>query len=64
MRVYSNAESVALTLNGAPLGDGTRDGRVFSWPVRLRPGSNVLTARAEVHGSVHTDEVTWQLSQQ
>lgn len=64
VRVYSNAESVALTLNGAPLGDGTRDGRVFSWPVRLRPGSNVLTAQAEVHGSVHTDEVTWQLSQQ
>lgn len=47
VKVYSNAESVELWLNGVSCGKGTSTDRTFVWPdVVLTPGENVVEARA------------------
>ncbi|MEC3909202.1 glycoside hydrolase family 2 TIM barrel-domain containing protein [Sphingobium sp. CR2-8] len=64
VRVYSNAPSTQLLLNGTSLGARTDcDGHVCVWQnVRLAAGTNVLTARGSISGTAVTDRVEWRLS--
>src|SRR5689334_18849897 len=63
VKVYSNAASVTLTLNGASVGTKSSSDHIFTWTgVTLRTGANTVTATATVNGSPLTDTVTWTLS--
>ncbi|MFI6549352.1 glycoside hydrolase family 2 TIM barrel-domain containing protein [Streptomyces prunicolor] len=61
VKVYSNAQSVRLTLNGTVVGSRPGAGHVFTWPIRLRPGKNTITAESLIAGKRHIDTVTWVL---
>ena len=61
VRVYSNAPSVSLTLNGASLGAQPCPERICVWhDVALRPGANHLEATATHGGLRATDSLDWQ----
>jgi beta-galactosidase len=63
IKVYSNASSVNLTLNGTSLGAKDGTDHIFIWTgVTLRAGTNTVTATATVNGTPVTDTVTWTLS--
>jgi beta-galactosidase len=63
VKVYSNASSVTLTLNGTSLGALSSSDHIFTWAgVTLRPGANTVTATATINGTPVTDTVTWTLS--
>ncbi|MGI5241117.1 glycoside hydrolase family 2 TIM barrel-domain containing protein [Dactylosporangium sp. CA-139066] len=63
VKIYSNASSVTLTLNGASLGAKSSADHIFTWTgVTLRSGTNTVTATAVINGSTVTDTVTWTLS--
>lgn len=60
VRVYSNADRVALSLNGASLGEADCVDRICVFPqVRLAPGRNRVEARAQVADVVLMDVVEW-----
>jgi beta-galactosidase len=64
VKVYSNAQEVALEVNGISLGakrdpDGSR---IFRWPgVTLSPGENRVSARAQFGASAVSDSCVWTL---
>lgn len=61
--VYSNAARVALTLNGKPLGEVPCAGSICTMEgVRLAPGVNVVTARAQFGARTVDDRVEWTLA--
>jgi beta-galactosidase len=63
VKVYSNASSVTLTLNGTSLGARSSTDHIFNWTgVTLRQGANTVTATATINGTTLTDTVTWTLS--
>jgi beta-galactosidase len=63
VKVYSNAASLTLTLNGTSLGAKTSSDHIFTWTgVTLRTGANTVTANATINGTPVTDTVTWTLS--
>ena len=63
VKIYSNARSVELFLNGNSQGkrnDGTND--VFLWKdVHLSPGENRIEARAEREATQLVDRCAWTL---
>ena len=63
VKIYSNAGTVELLLNGKSLGkrrDGTND--VFIWQhVQLQPGENRIEARAKRGGRSLSDSCVWSL---
>ncbi|HEY0711280.1 MAG TPA: glycoside hydrolase family 2 TIM barrel-domain containing protein, partial [Polyangia bacterium] len=60
IRVYSNAPSVELKLNGKSLGSKTATDRIFVWPdVTWAAGANKVEVSAVVDGKTVTDEVTF-----
>jgi beta-galactosidase len=63
VKVYSNAASVELVLNGVSCGRKTTTDRIFLWPdVALTPGENLVEARASfgVKGEdVRADRCVW-----
>jgi beta-galactosidase len=63
VKVYSNAESVELWLNGVSCGRRSGTDRMFLWPdLVLAPGENVVEARAAFGAdreSAHVDRCTW-----
>ena len=62
IKVYSNADRVALTLNGKSLGDVACVDRICLLPnVRLVPGANVVEASAAFQGGAVRDRVQWRL---
>ena len=62
VKVYSNAASVTLTLNGTSLGARSTTDHIFTWTgVTLRPGANTVTATATINGTPVSDAVTWTL---
>jgi beta-galactosidase len=66
VKVYSNADSVQLSVNGATIGTLTQDQCttkvcVFK-NVRLRAGANKLTANGKHGGSTVNDSVDWSLN--
>ncbi|WP_293647434.1 glycoside hydrolase family 2 protein [Sphingopyxis sp. RIFCSPHIGHO2_12_FULL_65_19] len=63
IKVYSNAPSVTVTLNGQPLGTIACAERICEIrDVRLVPGANRVTARATFGGKDVTDAVDWILA--
>lgn len=62
VKVYATADTVRLTLNGAEIGTRTSGDHIFTWPVRLQPGKNTITAESVIDGGPHTDTVTWNLA--
>jgi beta-galactosidase len=64
VKVYSNANEVALTVNGVPLGsEGDPSGsRIFRWPgVKLSPGDNRVAVTARIGQSDVADSCVWTL---
>ena len=62
IKVYSNAESVALTLNGESLGDVPCVDRVCTLEdARLVPGRNAVAVTATIGGVAVGDSVEWML---
>ena len=55
VKVYTNAASVTLFVNGQEVGTRPVDNRIASWPVTLREGENEIEVRA---GEV-ADRVVW-----
>lgn len=62
VKVYSNADTVRLRLNGTELGAKTSTDHIFTWDIQLQPGKNTVTAESTIDGKTYTDTVTWQLS--
>jgi beta-galactosidase len=66
VKVYSNADSVTLSVNGAPVGAMTsaqceQRTRIFR-RVRLSPGPNTLVAAGNHVGNPVSDSVQWSLN--
>ncbi|OYY91647.1 MAG: beta-galactosidase [Sphingomonas sp. 28-66-16] len=60
VRIYSNAPTAALSVNGKPLGSRPCPDHICVWPnVRLQPGANSVDASAEIDGHRVTDMVMW-----
>lgn len=64
VKVYANAERVALRVNGRDLGEKAGDLRVFLWDrIELQPGENRIEVRAVIGGRQLTDACVWTLRQ-
>ena len=63
VKVYSNNDTVELSMNGVSQGSCTNDGNgVFIWKnVQLSPGTNHVTAQAVIKGRTVTDACDWTL---
>lgn len=62
LKVYSNADRVTATLNGASLGTLSSSDHIFRWTnVTLKPGQNTVVVTATINGSTYTDSVDWTL---
>lgn len=62
LKVYSNADRVALTLNGKPLGEVACVDRICRLDkVRLAPGNNIVEAAANFPSGTIRDRVEWRL---
>ena len=63
VKVYSNADRVALTLNGKALGDVACVDRICLLPsASLKPGTNIVEATASFPGRVIRDRAEWHLA--
>jgi len=64
VKVYSNADTVELRLNGVSLGEKTSTDRRFVWPeAELKPGPNIVSVVARQGGRlVASDSCCWQLT--
>jgi beta-galactosidase len=63
VKVYSNADSVELFVNGMSAGVKGSSDRIFSWDnVTLLPGDNTIEADGTVGGTTYTDSVVWTLT--
>jgi beta-galactosidase len=62
VKIYSNLDKVALTVNGMPLPAQAPDGRIALWRgVKLRPGDNVIVATGHKGKALRRDTVTWRV---
>jgi beta-galactosidase len=63
VKIYSNAKTAGLFLNGTSQGTRDNDGNgVFLWhDVKLAPGENVIKAQAQTGGQTLADECRWNL---
>jgi beta-galactosidase len=63
VKVYGTADSVSLTINGVAVGSPkTSTNHIFSWPVTLSPGANVVQVTGTRGGTTYTDTATWNLA--
>jgi beta-galactosidase len=65
VKVYSNADSVRLMVNGKPVGTKTQDQALMKTfvfrNVRLQPGANSMEAEGDHAGRSVSDSVDWSL---
>ena len=61
LKIYSNADSVTLTINGERIGDQpVGDNRIVVWNrIELRPGENHILVEATRAGQSLTDSCVW-----
>jgi len=60
VKVYSNLDSVQLTVNGTVVGSMTSTDHIFRWPsVALTTGNNVIQVTGTTGATTATDMVTW-----
>lgn len=63
IKIYSNARSPELIVNGDSLGKQAGTNGVFVWKnVKLTPGVNRIAASADFPGKTVTDECEWKLT--
>ena len=58
-KAYANCDSVELFLNGASQGTRTSTNCIFTWPVKLQPGTNDVHAVGKKGSLTVTDSLTW-----
>ena len=58
-KVYANCDSVELFVNGTSQGSTTSTNCIFTWPVFLSGGTNLVQAIGAKGGSNVTDSLTW-----
>jgi hypothetical protein len=58
-KVYANCDSVELSLNGVSQGMRTSTNCIFTWPVALRAGANVVHAIGKKGAVRVTDSLSW-----
>lgn len=62
VKVYSNATTVELLVNGVPAGRQNSANKIFVWPdVALTPGENRIEVRAMIDGVEQVDRCVWKL---
>lgn len=62
VKVYGTVDSAVLTINGVQIGDArTSTDHIYSWPVTLTAGANVVTVQGTHNGTAYSDTVTWTL---
>jgi beta-galactosidase len=60
VKVYSNLDSVQLSVNGTVVGSMTSTDHIFRWPsVALATGNNVIQVIGTTGATTATDMVTW-----
>ena len=62
VKVYATADSVTLSLNGNVVSTKTSATHIYTWPITLAPGQNVVTVTGTRAGRTFTDTVTWTRS--
>ncbi|WP_326565547.1 glycoside hydrolase family 2 TIM barrel-domain containing protein [Amycolatopsis rhabdoformis] len=64
VKAYGNGvDTVSLTLNGTPVGaPAASPDHIYTWPVTLAPGKNVVKVSGVKGGHAYTDTVTWTLT--
>ncbi|MEI9960333.1 MAG: DUF4982 domain-containing protein [Limisphaerales bacterium] len=60
-KVYANCDSVELLVDGVSQGSATSTNCIFTWPVTLRPGTNVVEAIGTKNGTNVTDSLIWMI---
>ena len=58
-KVYANCDAVELRVNGKPLGEVRSTNCIFTWPVTLRPGSNLVEALGTKGSARVGDFLVW-----
>lgn len=62
IKVYSNADSVKLRVNGKQIDGITHDGVIFQWPAQnLASGETTVEAEATINGKVIRDRIVWEV---
>jgi beta-galactosidase len=63
VKVYGNGvDTVSVTINGVLVGAPKSSGdHIYTWPVTLSPGANVITVSGTRDGHGYTDTATWRL---
>src|SRR5207245_11097592 len=60
IKVYSNLDSLQLSVNGIVVGTATSTDHIFRWTgVKLAAGANAIEDTAKQNGTTYTDDVTW-----
>ncbi|MEV4320145.1 glycoside hydrolase family 2 TIM barrel-domain containing protein [Actinocrispum sp. NPDC049592] len=62
VKVYGTADSISLSLNGTTISTKTSADHIYTWPVTLSPGQNVVKVTGTRGGQTFTDTVTWTLA--
>jgi beta-galactosidase len=63
VKVYANADSVTLRVNGATVSTKTSSNHIYTWPnTMLRPGPNLIEVSGVRTGVTYTDSATWTLT--
>jgi beta-galactosidase len=63
LKVYSNCDSVQLTINGQPLDVKKSESHVFAWPnVPLTQGDDLIQAVGAFNGKNYQDSIIWKVA--
>lgn len=62
VKVYGTADSITLSLNGKVVSAKTSSDHIFTWPITLTRGQNVVSVTGTRGGQTFSDSVTWTLS--
>ncbi|PWU18169.1 MAG: hypothetical protein C5B50_09690 [Verrucomicrobia bacterium] len=58
-KVYANCDSVELFLNGVSQGSTTSTNTIFTWPLWLPAGTNIVQATGTKGSTAVSDSLTW-----